>query len=227
MSDPIEQNIRCPRCQREAPFTIWRSLNVTLNPNEKQSLITGELFRFTCPECKAVTQVVYPMLYHDMQRKLMVWMIPDDDSGRPGEPEGPGLNVQSGATAGYTARLVSTVNELLEKIMIFDAQLDDLTLEMVKIVIATQLEAAGEPKDAKIHFAHVQNDEGGQEQLVFAVVTPTGTRAAALPREPMYSNMQKAAQELSSRSPAAASPGKWPRVDGTYLMRLMDQSLGS
>ena len=49
MSDPVEQNIRCPHCQREAPFTIWRSLNVTLNPAEKQSLITGDLFRFTCP----------------------------------------------------------------------------------------------------------------------------------------------------------------------------------
>ena len=143
MSDAIQQNIRCPHCQREAPFTIWRSLNVTLNPEEKQSLITGELFRFTCPGCTAVTQVVYPMLYHDMQRKLMIWMIPDDDDGAPGEPEGPVINVQSGATAGYTARVVSSVNELLEKIMIFDAQLDDLALEMVKIVIATQLEATG------------------------------------------------------------------------------------
>jgi hypothetical protein len=226
MSDAIQQNIRCPRCSAEAPFTIWRSLNVTLNPDEKQSLISGELFRFRCPGCAAITQVVYPMLYHDMQRKFMIWMISADDDGPPGEPEGPGVNAQSGATAGYTARVVSSVNELLEKILIFDAQLDDLALEMVKIVIQTQLQAGGQPADAKIHFAQVQKDDAGQEQLVFAIVTPTGTRGASLPREPMYTNMQQAAAELATRDPDARRD-KWPRVDGAYLMRLMDQSLGT
>jgi hypothetical protein len=225
MSDPVQQDIRCPRCNAESPFTLWRSLNVTLNPAEKHALIAGELFRFTCPGCGATTQVVYPMLYHDMQRKLMIWMMPDDDDdgddddvGPPAESGGSGLP-RGGVMDGYTARSVRSVNELLEKILIFDADLDDVALEMVKIIIATQLEAGGQPKDATIHFAQVDRDASGAEQLVFAVVTPTGTRAAALPREPMYSNMEKAAAELASRHPP---PGKWPRVDAAYLNRLMD-----
>jgi hypothetical protein len=158
------------------------------------------------------------MLYHDMQQKLMIWLIPDDEPGDPaGELETPGLPA-GGSMADYRARRVDSINELLEKILLFDAQLDDVALEMVKIVIATQLEAAGEPKDAKIHFAQVQRDAAGAEQIVFAIVTPTGTRAAALPREPMYTNMAAAAKELASRHPP---PGKWPRVDATYLNRLM------
>jgi hypothetical protein len=219
MSDPIQQPIRCPRCDAESPFTLWRSLNVTLNPEEKQSLIAGELLRFTCPECGATTQVVYPMLYHDMKQKLMIWMTPDDGSGAAAAPDERQELPNEGVLAGYRARSVRSVNELLEKIVIFDAQLDDVALEMVKIIIATQLQAAGEPADAKIYFAHTQTDAAGVEQLVFAIVSPTGTRAAALPREPMYTNMSAAAAELASRHPP---PGKWPRIDAAYLNGLMD-----
>jgi hypothetical protein len=219
MTDVIEQNIRCPACNAESPFTIWRSLNATLNPEAKQSLVAGELLRFTCPDCGAATQFVYPLLYHDMQRRLMVWMIPDEN-GKPAEPDAPapGESVL-GVVTGYTARVVSSPNELLEKILIFDAELDDLALEMFKIIIRLQVEAAGQPQDAKIFFARADRDAAGVEQLVFAVMTPAGTRSASLPREPNYSNMAAAAQELSSRHP---SPGQWPRVDAAYLNRLFD-----
>jgi len=164
------------------------------------------------------------MLYHDMQQKLMIWMIPEDEPGdAAGELETPGMPT-GGAMEGYRGRRVDSVNELLEKILVFDAQLDDLAIEMVKIIIATQLEANGQPKDAKIHFARVQPDEkSGAEQFVFAIVTPTGTRAAALPREPMYTNMSAAAKEMASRHPP---PGKWPRVDAAYLNRVMSLDIG-
>jgi hypothetical protein len=218
MTDAIQRDVRCPGCNAEAPFTLYRSLNVTLNPTEKQSLVAGELFRFKCPKCGAATQVVYPMLYHDMGQKLMIWMIPEDEPGEAmGELQMPGMP-DGGAMADYRGRRVDSVNELLEKILIFDAQLDDLAIEMVKILIATQLQAAGQPDDAKVHFAQVQADAGDVEQLVFAIVTPTGTRGAAIPREPMYANMVDAAKELASRHPP---PGKWPRVDAAYLNRLM------
>ena len=221
MTDVIQQNIRCPRCNAESAFTVWQSLNVTLNPNEKQSLMSGELLRFTCPGCGAVTQFVYPLLYHDMERRLMLWMIPDNADGTQAAPDtsvpAPG-EVGGGIEPGYTARVVSSPNELLEKILVFEAGLDDLALEMFKIVINLQLEAAGIPKDAKVFFARVDQDAAGVEQLVFAVVTPTGTRSASLPREPNYSNMAAAAQELATRFPP---PGKWPRIDAAYLSGLL------
>ena len=219
MTEAFAHNIRCPGCNTESPFTIYRSLNVTLNPDEKQSLLAGELFRFRCPKCGAATQVVYPMLYHDMQQQFMIWMIPDDGSGDapPPEPPGPGLP-SGGVMSGYKTRSVNSVNELLEKVLIFDANLDDVTLEMIKIVIAFQAEAAGQPKDAKIHFSQLQRDANGAEQLVFAIVTPQGVKAAAIPREPMYPNCAAAAAEMQSRHPP---PGAWPRVDAAYLNRVM------
>jgi len=226
MTDVIQQNIRCPRCNAESAFTVWQSLNVTLNPNEKQSLMSGELLRFTCPGCGAVTQFVYPLLYHDMERRLMLWMIPDNADGTRATVDAdtpvPGA-VGGGIVPGYVARLVSSPNELLEKILIFDAGLDDLAIEMFKIVVNLQVEAAGLPKDAKVYFARVDRDAAGVEQLVFAVVTTTGTQSASLAREPNYSNMAAAAQELASRHPP---PGKWPRVDAAYLNSLLRLDIG-
>jgi hypothetical protein len=223
MSQPITQNVRCPKCGTDVPFTMWASLNVSLNPAEKQALLSGDLFRVTCPACNTVTPLVYPMLYHDMERRRMIWMLPRDATG---ELIGPGTASAEAAQKmpGYTFRTVHALNELLEKILIFDADLDDLAIEMIKVIIATQLEAGGQPKDAKIHFAQIDRDAAGQEQLVFAVVTPTGTRGATLPREPVYTNMCKAANELLNRRPPPP-PGEWPRVDNAYLMRLMNAGI--
>lgn len=219
MTDVIQQNIRCPRCNAESSFSVWQSLNVTLNPAEKQSLMSGELLKFTCPSCGATMPVVYPLLYHDMERRLMLWMIPDNADGTQAVPDAPAPGEAGGGIVpGYVARVVSSPNELLEKILVFETGLDDLALEMFKIVINLQLEAAGIPKDAKVFFARVDHDAAGVEQLVFAVVTPTGTRSASLPREPNYTNMAAAAQELASRFPP---PGKWPRIDAAYLNRLL------
>jgi hypothetical protein len=220
MTDKLQETIHCPGCNATGPFTLYRSLNVTLNPTEKESLMAGDLFRFKCPSCGRATQVMYPMLYHDMQRKLMIWLLPDDndDDLRGSPPVPPGMP-EGDALAGYKFRSVGSVNELLEKILVFDFDLDDLALEMVKIVIATQLEGAGHPKDAKIHFARAERDEAGAEQLVFAIMTPTGARAAMVPQGDMYANMTAAADELASRHPP---PGKWPRIDAEYLNRLME-----
>ena len=32
MTDILQHNVRCPDCNTESPFTLYRSLNVTLNP---------------------------------------------------------------------------------------------------------------------------------------------------------------------------------------------------
>ena len=228
MSDVIQQPIRCPRCNAESSFAVWQSLNATLNPAEKESLMSGELLRFTCPGCGAATPVVYPMLYHDMERRLMLWMIPDREDGAQATPDAadvPGAGEAAGGVVpGYTARVVSSPNELMEKILIFEAGLDDIALEMFKVVINLQLEAAGVPTGAKVFFARTDHDAAGVEHIVFAVLTPDGaTRSASLPREPNYANMEMAAAELASRHPP---PGKWPRIDAAYLSRLMTVDTG-
>ncbi|MEA2734598.1 MAG: hypothetical protein QOE14_1049, partial [Humisphaera sp.] len=222
MSRPIQENIPCPGCNQASPFTMWASLNVTLDPDKKPLLIDGELFRFRCPHCGAVTQVAYPMLYHDMERQFMIWMAPPDDSGNAAGPAEAGFKSQ-GQMTGYTFRAVHSINELLEKILIFDAKLDDLVIEMVKMVILTQMPQADQSEETEVHFAQLEDNGAEGQELVFAIVKPAETTGATLPREPVYTDMAKAVAELKSRK-SPPPGGQWPHIDAAYLMDLMDLS---
>lgn len=48
MSVPRKEAVTCPHCGKETDIIIWESLNADLNPKEKQQLLDGTLFRFTC-----------------------------------------------------------------------------------------------------------------------------------------------------------------------------------
>jgi predicted RNA-binding Zn-ribbon protein involved in translation (DUF1610 family) len=70
MSKNHQREIQCPKCGRKSSFTIWDSVNVSLNPELKEKIIDQSLFNFHCPSCKKNVLVQYPLIYHDMDRKL-------------------------------------------------------------------------------------------------------------------------------------------------------------
>jgi ribosomal protein S27E len=61
MSQPIPVDVACRACGHEQPFTVWRSLSVTLDPEEKQELLDGRLTSSTCQQCGDTAQVVYDL----------------------------------------------------------------------------------------------------------------------------------------------------------------------
>ena len=77
MTEISTTEITCPECDLEQLFTVYNSVNVSLNPDAKERLINGELTVFTCDACGHQFEVVYPMLYHDMENKFMIWMDPE------------------------------------------------------------------------------------------------------------------------------------------------------
>jgi len=62
MSKEHTEIITCPECGKKSDFTVWDSLNTMIDPEEKEKIINGELFRFTCPECGFTTMVDYAIL---------------------------------------------------------------------------------------------------------------------------------------------------------------------
>ena len=62
MSLPEPGSVTCRACGHEQPFTVWRSLNVTLDPEQKQELLDGRLTRSTCQQCGNTVQVVHDLL---------------------------------------------------------------------------------------------------------------------------------------------------------------------
>ncbi len=172
MSSFHEQTLPCPRCNTPSPFTIWESVNVTLDPELKEQLLSRELFRFTCPACQETSELVYPLLYHDQQRKLMVWLLLPDENDEISLDQA-SLEAAKTALQGYTLRLVATANALIEKILIFDAGLDDRVIELMKAMLWQ--DGASDPQFPRelIFFSGLNEGEQGEKRLALVQLRPS------------------------------------------------------
>lgn len=141
MSMEQERILKCPKCGKDNKFTIWQSLNTGLDPEKKQQLISGALFRMECTECGTVTNVNYPILYHDMPNGLMIHYVTEEKEVEEVISAFEGMkNAQPGVIGDdYQLRIVTNVNSLREKAYIFDLGLDDRVIELMKLMIFTSL----------------------------------------------------------------------------------------
>ena len=67
---------KCPACGEESSTTVWRSMNVTQDPDAKELLLAGTVNVFQCPKCGYESMLDIDFLYHDMERNLCVQYYP-------------------------------------------------------------------------------------------------------------------------------------------------------
>jgi len=53
-------------------------VNVKLDPDLKGELLDGRLNLVTCPECGRQQRVEIPFMYHDMNRRIAIWVFPEE-----------------------------------------------------------------------------------------------------------------------------------------------------
>lgn len=143
MSMEDKQVIKCPKCEQDGDFTVWHTLNVQLNPEMKESVLNGNIFKYKCNHCGKSFFVQYDFLYHDMKKNFMVYFSADEESQKAIKEEWGKLNSDDDSDvlasmmrkmgADYKHRIVSDINSLSEKIRIFDCGLDDRIVEIIKI----------------------------------------------------------------------------------------------
>ncbi|MDO4459718.1 MAG: CpXC domain-containing protein [Clostridia bacterium] len=145
MSLEKKEMMECPYCKKLGEFTKWESINTVLNPDAKAALISGELFAFKCPHCEKVSPVSYELLYHDMPKQLMIHFVMSEKSAEEAMKsfkemtEGKLSKLPQLSQAKFTFRIVSSMNELREKAFVFDMNLDDRVIELMKVMLVTQL----------------------------------------------------------------------------------------
>ena len=173
MSMECSETIKCPNCEKESPFTVWQSINTDLNPEMKSTVRDMSAFTFICPHCGAKTKVNYPVLYHQMEDRLMIYyVIRDEDiEGVYRMFKGEGLDdeIFSKGREGYLNRIVLTQNQLREKLLIFDDGLDDRVIEVMKIFIIASLQ--NQHPELKIKEVLYDN---AAESACFAVLSEDG-----------------------------------------------------
>lgn len=151
-------DVTCPACHKTSSTAIWSSLNSETDPEAKKQLIEGHLFDFHCPECGSQSPLDYPMLYHDVENKVMIRYLTNKDELNNAVEE---INevCQQEHMAGYRYRIVMDTNALREKANIFDAGLDDRVVEIAKVYYSQQVIQQYQDRQFKnVYF--LVNDQG-------------------------------------------------------------------
>ena len=164
MSIKRKEKFTCPDCGAEVIATVWQSLNGDLDPKAKDELIEGRLFRAECPKCHKHHNLIYPILYHDMAHKVMVEFDLDHDADKSiaefkKAQEAVDNSLQSMMREEYRHRFVKTQNDLREKAIIFDADLDDRVVEIMKLFVMKKIKA--DSPDAKVKELHFYASDNG------------------------------------------------------------------
>lgn len=194
----------CSKCHKQTEIDVRQSINVALDPELKARVKDGSLFLWECPYCGARNLAKYQTLYHDPDSKLMVWLLPGEEQ--------PPKAVEEAVKEleGYTLRRVKDVGELIEKVNIHDAGLEDTVLEMCKWVTRRELEAKNpEAKDAPLRFLRL---EGADNDLVMAL--PLGGQMQVLN---VGFNVYEDARGILSRNPAVKPAEGFALVDQDWI----------
>jgi hypothetical protein len=78
MSSMQSHDLQCPQCGNTQEVMVWDSINVTLDPELKETLFAGEVNLFVCEKCGKKAFISAPLLYHDMTLEFCVQYYPPE-----------------------------------------------------------------------------------------------------------------------------------------------------
>lgn len=217
MSINLKQSVKCPECSQMSDVTIWSSITVKDSSDLKADLLAGKINMFKCPSCEHIALMPNPMLYHDEDRKLMISFSPTND---PVIKEQIFSNIKDSSKnsgelnnlEGYNLRFLTEYNELLEKILVFDNDLNDKVIEVLKLMILSQDVEKSEQRNCR--FGKVCDD--GLEFMIHdfienQVYTSTVPKSSY---DTIYTSLIESGMKPYSFD--------WEIVDPTYATRLLN-----
>ncbi len=171
MSPTRTQAARCPRCGETHPVEVRDAIDVAREPALKAELLSSRLFAHACPACGARWHAARTLLYQDAGRGLFIWLFPGEATEEARARLRSALDgaVGAEARAASTLRLVSDPRDLIEKVLIFDAGLSDMIVELLKVFAAGL--APGAP-GATLRFSPTHGGDLVGHELPFALVGP-------------------------------------------------------
>lgn len=159
MSQSQMQEITCPNCGKKHSFRVWDSINTMENPELKETVRNNETFTFRCENCGASALLNYNFIYHAPEEKLFMVCNADGSDYTVMKET---LTDRSNAFKEYTKRIVLSYNDFKEKLLIFDAGLNDKIVEIMKSGMYANVEAHYQDKEIdEIFFATNEDGEHG------------------------------------------------------------------
>ncbi len=123
-------DVTCPACGRTTAVRLVQSINAERDANDHRRLLAGELNVLAC-ECGKRTQLAANVVFHDPRKDVYVRVVPGGDEAA--MVAAAAQFRAAGATG--TQRLVPSLNALVEKVKIFEADLADWAVEITKVLL--------------------------------------------------------------------------------------------
>lgn len=199
MAETRTQKAVCRECGKPFEVELFPVLiNVGREPSYKEDIKNGSLFTRVCPHCGAVNMVLAPLLYHDPDARIIIWLNPQ------GRAQGQDFTdtMKADDLKGYTLRKVEDAGSLIEKVRIFEAGLDDAAVEMCKFVSGQELNAKGlrfrgfAGADNEMEFIFPRNGQMHSVKVGF--------------------NVYEDSRAILARNPSVVPGGLFPKIDSDW-----------
>lgn len=155
MSKIDHRNVTCPECGATALVDIYSSVRAENAELKRGILAAGSLFMHQCSSCGLKIILEYPVLYLDRDKNLAIWF---SSKGVTGDLEEALDEFGFMMSSLYShKRVVYTLNKFIETIKVFDYDLNDLPLFILKIGLVEDTGVAAED----IYFSSLQRRAGG------------------------------------------------------------------
>lgn len=139
MNSSVENHvIKCSNCHEDMAIGLSEFIDVTGDEELKEKILTGEFFLVKCNHCGDETLIEYPFMYTDSDAKLTVYVAPDHDKSLLDQLNSLDIPITDEQKE-WHYRVVSSGQELIEKVCIFDSNRDDRVIELYKILVYEQL----------------------------------------------------------------------------------------
>ncbi len=157
-----KEEYQCPYCLFSDDMVIWDSINAQEDPDLKDKLLLKKLQTFECNNCGRKQNLAPPILYVDRDTKTILYynhslvelfaqkeweeytILPKELSKD--------FPLQEDEFRLWRKRLCTSYNDLIEKIHIADAQLDDRLIEIIKIAVSSRLLTEENRKAKELRF---------------------------------------------------------------------------
>jgi len=70
-------DIKCPSCGKIFERELWNIVDKRVSPEVVGEILTGEFNNVECSSCKTKFHCEVPFLYQDLERKLVVTVLPE------------------------------------------------------------------------------------------------------------------------------------------------------
>lgn len=133
--------VSCQQCKEEFEFKIYPLINLQKDKDLYEPLFSLDIFKHKCEKCGHLNIIQYDMMVVDSYKNYMIYLFsPERMNIFKDSVNNYISNLEKTNPEGFKVfnesikhtRVVNTINDLKEKLLIFDYDLNDKIIELVK-----------------------------------------------------------------------------------------------